>query len=251
MQVIPTPQTMSYDDAIAKYDAIMAENYAHRVAMMDQSDLLNYYAIHNLPRADQASILKHMSKWGGFNALAIRDGLKVFERSALLQRILSGRKPLAFAPPRRQGIPWYALIDEPGLHACSVDGVFRNRRVNRRTWNELIVVIEQCPWEILHANPKAGSLLDAQVRHQFPDIANPTSEKMSPILEATQIARSADGLSIQVTAAEISVRHGKWTQSIVLVSTAPTPICDQISHPLQAMQWSLDSSAFAADSASV
>ena len=228
-----------YEAAIATYDKVMSENYAQRVDLMPSEDLKHYFQIHNLPSPEKQSVLSHMSRWGGFQSLVLKEGLKVFERSALLQRIISGKPPLAFAPPRKQGIPWYELFDEPGLFPCEVNGVFKNRRTHRHTWKELIMKIEDCPWEVVEANPKAGSLLDAQVRFQYPESSTTPGD---PVFEATQIARATDGLSsVTVPRAEICIRHGKWPHPFTLVSTGVTPLGDSIQWPLQAVQWAIDS----------
>ena len=225
---------------IEAYNQTMYSNYAKRVELMPPQDVEHYFRLHNLPSASKEAVLEHMSRWGGFNALAMQKGLKLFDQSALMQRLISGRKPLPFPPPRRQGIPWYELVDSPGTHRCTVNGVIRNRRLHRRTWNELVLLIEDCPWEIVDANPKAGALLDAQLRFQFPE---GSLEETSPIYQATQIARDIINKTAagSVARAEISVHYGQWAQNLTLFSTGPTPLGDDIKWPLQAVQWKIDS----------
>jgi len=209
------------DGAIETYDKIMQSNYAKRVELMPEQDLDHYFRLHNLPSPDKGTVLQHMNRWGGFNGLVLQEGLRFFQRSALMQRLIAGRKPLPFPPPRKQGVPWYELIDEPGHHPCLATGVIRNRRLHRHTWKELILLVEDCPWEIVDANTRAGSLLDAQVRFQFPENSRDQPEA---IYEATQIARAAGNMAaISCVRAEVSIHYGQWPQSMTLYATGPRP----------------------------
>lgn len=39
-----------------------------------------------------------------------------FSKSALLERIMSGKEPLKYPPPRGLACPWYAVVEDPGPH---------------------------------------------------------------------------------------------------------------------------------------
>lgn len=229
-------------EVIDAYNKVMHGNYRRRVELMSEADVFNYYKIHNLPKANRESVLDHMSRWGGFNGLVMKEGLG-FTNSALINRLRSGRLPLPFPPPRRQSMPWYEVIESPGPHPCTVNGVIRNRRLNRRTWNELLLVVEDCPWEVVFATPRAGTLLDAQLRFQFPQDTDVNAS--DPIFESTQTVRATVG---QRQVIEILLRYGQWTTEFELHATGPTSLASPIEWPLQAAQWGLRSLAATAPS---
>ena len=63
--------------------------------------------------------------------------------SALLRRLLAGKRPLQAPPPRSFGQPWYALIE----HGAAEEGELRF--LKDRPGATLRVAINQWPWEVV------------------------------------------------------------------------------------------------------
>lgn len=74
------------------------------------------------------------------------DGLAdEFENSALLHRMLTGRAPLAAAPPRSYGQPWYALVEDGVAADCELVPLKDRLGASPK------VSINQTAWEVVEA----------------------------------------------------------------------------------------------------
>lgn len=66
------------------------------------------------------------------------------DHSALLQRLMSGKAPLPFAPPRAFSYPWYDLYDKPTEDHVAVDvhvNLAGTVVINQSTW-KLVETVE-------------------------------------------------------------------------------------------------------------
>lgn len=85
------------------------------------------------------------------------------QKSALFWRLLCGKDPLPFPPPRRFGYPWYEVIEENGPHL-----VIEARFPAHKNWKEKnsddklkgFIFLEQCRWEIISCNDVAENFID-------------------------------------------------------------------------------------------
>ena len=75
------------------------------------------------------------------------DGLTdELENSALLHRMLTGKAPLAEAPPRSYGQPWYALVEEGVASDCELVplkdrlGASPKVSINQTAWEVVDIV---------------------------------------------------------------------------------------------------------------
>jgi hypothetical protein len=75
-------------------------------------------------------------------------------KSALFQRLLDGKAPLAHPPPTNYSYPWYALIEDGFSDNVSIDGF---DYIAGRPG----VIINQAPWVIVSHNPAADRLMQA------------------------------------------------------------------------------------------
>jgi hypothetical protein len=76
------------------------------------------------------------------------DGLAdELENSALLHRMLAGKAPLAAAPPRSYGQPWYALVEDGVASDCELVplkdrlGASPKVSINQTAW-EVVDIVE-------------------------------------------------------------------------------------------------------------
>jgi len=73
------------------------------------------------------------------------------KRSALLARILDNKAPLPFAPPTKNGMPWYKLFDEQ---------LPQNVGVLEFSDSEAIVIIDSAAWKVISFTLESGTEID-------------------------------------------------------------------------------------------
>lgn len=66
--------------------------------------------------------------------------------SALLKRLISGKRPLELAPPRSYAYPWYTLYETGEGNACEVSVPTQALGTHQRP-----IVIDQGVWDLLEA----------------------------------------------------------------------------------------------------
>jgi hypothetical protein len=88
------------------------------------------------------------------------------ERSGLLSRIMAGKQPLPYPPPKSGQYPWYKVVEEAGPHNVTVGfGGARPTMLNivkASSVEEKQVSINHNPWEVVSMNPAAEAFLKWQ-----------------------------------------------------------------------------------------
>jgi hypothetical protein len=94
----------------------------------------------------------------GADALRLYTRERRPKRSALLARLLEGKRPLRHAPPTSHGVPHYALIEDPigAEHPASIG--FSPQLGNG------FAIIDQRPWKIVGCNLAASELQELLIR---------------------------------------------------------------------------------------
>ena len=88
-------------------------------------------------------------------------------KSALFARLLSGKPPLAFPPPLSFQQPWYESVEAEGPFFVQIGGVVPVAQVRWPEHGDLFVdylLINDCPWGIVSANPAANEVLSCMAR---------------------------------------------------------------------------------------
>jgi len=150
----------NWDGAVERYNSIINSNAEARVKLMSDDDLRRYSAMFNTASASPEDVLTHMFRWGGFRDLLISGGLDG-RSSSLFTRLLQGKEPLPFAPPRYFGKSWYALFDQPNAlfeSTVTIKGrSTRKRDAGRSVW---VLLINDCPWECCEMTLAARRLVE-------------------------------------------------------------------------------------------
>jgi hypothetical protein len=76
--------------------------------------------------------------------------------SALLRRMLSGAEPLAVAPPRSYGQPWYRLVDEGRASGCELTPLMD------RSGAAPHVAINESAWEVVERRTDGSYVVQYQ-----------------------------------------------------------------------------------------
>jgi hypothetical protein len=82
---------------------------------------------------EEALLCQQMALWiataraAGYGGPAWLPSAADIHKSALFERIRSGKSPLPFPPPIGLACPWYALVEDPGPHRVGREGPWAPR----------------------------------------------------------------------------------------------------------------------------
>lgn len=156
----------NWDAAVERYNAIINSNAQTRVSQMSEEDLHRYSERFNTASASREDVLAHMFRWGGFREL-LMSGALASNESALFARLLSGREPLPYAPPRCFKKSWYDLFDLSDVRfecAVTLKGLStRKRDAGHRIF---VLTINDCPWECSAMSIGAQRMVDIDMQWQ-------------------------------------------------------------------------------------
>lgn len=158
--------TAQWQMAIEAYNRVLAENARYRIAAMSNIDRQRYAQAKNTASDSSDDILTHMSHWDGFHKL-VMSGALVKNESCLFRRLLDGKAPLEYPPPRRFGKPWYELFDHPeAVFECCVSLIGESRRERDAGKKATLLCIDDGTWECFSASSSGSQLLVYQAQWQ-------------------------------------------------------------------------------------
>lgn len=76
---------------------------------------------------------------------------EISPQSALFARLLDGKQALPYPPPTSFSYPWYDIVETPGQYHVAIG-------IGPKS-NEQCILLNQCPWEVLHKDTAASAFL--------------------------------------------------------------------------------------------
>ncbi len=162
-----------WPDAIAQYHQIIRRNFEREIAAMSSEEYDRSLALCRLTTPhDTRPLSDHLVQIH----LALHGG-PGDPKSALFARLLSGKPPLPNPPPTSFAYPWYDVIEAPGPFSVAIAPHYRRADDdgNALPLPEMPthVLINQCPWAIVRANPAASRLFALERQLIATGIINP------------------------------------------------------------------------------
>lgn len=124
----------------------------------------------NMDPVDRETLISTFCRWLAFreaNGFAFPHDATRLEcdasHSALLRRLMSGKDPLAEAPPLRWSYPWYSLIEEGVAHPHEVwipePGLFEDESIviDQTRW-KIIETLDERDWIMTYYTPDTGAI---------------------------------------------------------------------------------------------
>ena len=154
-----------WNAACDRYEEVFWMNARQAVAALDGEERQRLWS--RLVK-DEASIVPSTAALEeALFAVTISVATGPSEKSGLFKRLLVGKEPLSFSPPRRREKAWYDLFERPGAHQVDVDGA--HVRVEAGDVRDAHIMIYGDSWAVSGANGAGRDLLAAEsaFRHRF------------------------------------------------------------------------------------